>query len=238
VKSFADRAGRGVRVAVIDSGVNAAHPHIVRVADGVTIGETAEPHLYPDLLGHGTAVMAAIQEKAPEAEYFAVRVFYSSLRTHVECLLRAIEWCIEREIHVLNLSLGTANPNHAARFEPLIARAAQRGALLVSARDAGGVPALPGSLPGVISVSLDWDCPRESYRCRRSGDSLEFYASGYPRSLPGMSKERNLHGISFAVANMTGFVARACEGLTFRSCESFPAVLASQADCFMEPAAR
>ena len=238
MRSLSDRAGRGVRVAVIDSGVNTAHPHIAGVADGVTIGETAELHLYPDLLGHGTAVMAAIQEKAPEAEYFAVRVFYSSLRTHVEYLLRAIEWCMERDIHVLNLSLGTANPNHAAHFEPLIARAAERGVLLVSARDAGGVPALPGSLPGVISVGLDWDCPRESYRCSRSGDSIEFYASGYPRSLPGMPKERNLHGISFAVANMTGFVARACEGLTSRSCESVQAVLASQADRVMEPAAR
>jgi subtilisin family serine protease len=235
---FADRGGRGVRVAVIDSGVNAAHPHIAGVADGVTIGETTEPHLYPDLLGHGTAVMAAIQEKAPEAEYFAVRVFYSSLRTHVEYLLRAIEWCIEHDSHVVNLSLGTANPNHAPRFEPLIAHAAERGVLLVSARDAGGLPALPGSLPGVISVGLDWDCPRESYRCRRSGDSLELYASGYPRSLPDMSKERNLHGISFAVANMTGFVARACEGLPSRRCEIVQAVLAGQADCLMEPAAR
>jgi Subtilase family len=235
---FADRAGRGVRVAVIDSGVNTAHPHITGVADGVTIGATAEPHLYPDLLGHGTAVMAAIQEKAPAAEYFAVRVFYSSLRTHIEYLLRAIEWCIEREIHVINLSLGTPNADHVLRFAPLIARAAERGVLLVSARDAGGVPAHPGSLPGVISVGLDWDCPREAYYCRRSGDSLEFFASGYPRSLPGMSKERNLHGISFAVANMTGFVARACECLPSRGYESVQAVLASYAERVMEPAAR
>ena len=36
---------------------------------------------FVDVIGHGTAVMAAIQEKAPDAEYFAVRVFHSSLRT-------------------------------------------------------------------------------------------------------------------------------------------------------------
>ena len=38
-----------------------------------------------------------------------------------------------------------------------------------------------------------------------------YVASGYPRSLPGVPRERNLHGISFAVANMTGFVARVSE---------------------------
>jgi len=36
-----------------------------------------------------------------------------------------------------------------------------------------------------------------------------FFASGYPRSIPGVPQERNLNGVSFAVANMTGFVARA-----------------------------
>jgi subtilisin family serine protease len=234
---FEGRTGRGVRVAVIDSGVNALHPHIKGIAGGVTIGETVED-AYPDLLGHGTAVMAAIQEKAPDAEYFAVRVFYSSLRTHVEFLLRAIEWCVERDIHVVNLSLGTANPDHAPRFEPVIARAAERGVLLVSASEAGGVPALPGALPGVIAVRLDWDCPREAFRYRRNCDSLELYASGYPRSLPGMPKERNLHGISFAVANLTGLVVRASEGRDARSCQSLQEALVAEADLLMEPAAR
>src|SRR5260370_25889842 len=226
---FAGRTGDGVRVAVIDSGVNALHPHIHGVAGGVTIGETME-ETFTDLLGHGTAVMAAIQEKAPDGEYFAVRVFYSSLRTHVEFLLRAIEWCIERDIHVINLSLGTTNPDHAPRFETVIARAAERSALLVSALEAGGVPALPGALPGVIGVGLDWDCPREAYRYSRGGDSLAFYASCYPRSLPGMATGRNLHGLSFAVANLTGFVARACEGMPPRGCQSIQQALLAEAD--------
>jgi subtilisin family serine protease len=214
---FPGRTGRGVRVAVIDSGVNASHPHIVSVAGGVTVGETVEPNMYIDMLGHGTAVMAAIQEKAPDAEYFAVRVFCSSLRTRVEFLLRALEWCIDRGVHVVNLSLGTANSDHAPRFESLVERAAGAGVILVSAGEAAGRPALPGGLPGVIAVGLDWDCPRELYRFRQAGERVDLFASGYPRSLPGMPKERNLHGVSFAVANMTGFVIRACEGLPSRT---------------------
>lgn len=213
--------GRGVRVAVIDSGVHAAHPHIGRIAGGVTIAEGAVDDSFTDLLGHGTAVMAAIQEKAPEAEYFAVRVFRSELRTSAEILCRAIEWCIEQRVDVINLSLGTANPMHAERFLPLVSRSG----IVVSAREMEGRPAFPGSLSGVIGVGVDWNLPRESYACH---NGTEFFASGHPRPIPGVRQERNLSGISFAVANMTGFIARICERLDSRTWEAVRSQLIAQ----------
>jgi subtilisin family serine protease len=218
-----------VRVAVIDSGVHASHPHIGGVAGGVTIGAELDEKNYIDVIGHGTAVMAAIKEKAPDAEYFAVRVFYSSLRTTVDLLLRAIEWSIANRIDVINLSLGTTNPAHRERFAPVIARVLENGPILVSARDADGTPALPGSLPGVIGVDLDWDCPREAYYCKPAAEGIAITASGYPRSLPGVPRAKNLHGISFAVANTTGFVVRACEALENRTYENVCAALSAEA---------
>jgi len=235
-ESFAGRTGKGVRVAVIDSGVHAAHPHIAGVAGGITIGEEIDERNYTDIIGHGTAVMAAIKEKAPDAEYFAVRVFYTSLRTTVDLLLRAIEWSIDNRMDVINLSLGTTHPAHRERFVPVIARALEKGLVLVSARDADGTPALPGSLPGVLGVELDWDCPRELYYARKAAEGLSVVASGYPRSLPGVPRTRNLHGISFAVANATGFVLRACEGLENRSYQNVCAAMAANAAA--QPAAQ
>ena len=213
-------------MAVIDSGVNSSHHHISAVAGGVTIGPDQDESSYTDIIGHGTAVMAAIQEKAPDADYFAVRVFCSSLRTTIDLLLRAIEWSIVNRMDVINLSLGTTNPAHRERFLPLIARALEADVVVVSARDADGTPALPGTLPGVIGVELDWDCPRETYCCKTALEGLVLVASGYPRSLPGVLRSRNLHGISFAVANACGFVVRACEGLADRSYEKVCGVLA------------
>jgi subtilisin family serine protease len=228
---FPGRTGRGLRVAVIDSGVHAAHPHIAGVAGGVTIGpDQVEENSYVDILGHGTAVMAAIKEKAPAADYFAVRVFHSALRTSVDVLLRAMEWCVEHRMDVINLSLGTANPKHAEPFASFVALAAERGVVLVSAVDADGIPALPGSLPGVIGVGLDWEWQRESYSCTRTPEGVRFAASGYPRSLPSVPRERNLSGISFAVANMTGFVLRACEGLEHRSFPALCSALGAEAE--------
>jgi hypothetical protein len=198
---FPDQDGAGVRVGVIDSGVNPRHPHIHRVAGGVSMmgGD------YHDGIGHGTAVMAAIQEKAPGAECFAVKLFESTLRATSEDLLRAIAWCIDNRMDVVNLSLGTGNQKHADSFRALSSRARECGVTLVCAADAG----YPGCLPDVIAVAVDAECPRHTYSVR---DGL-FFASGYPRPVPGVPRERNLQGISFAVANMTGFVARARQAI-------------------------
>ncbi len=179
-----------LRIAVIDSGVNSSHPHISRVDGGWPQDD------FLDRLGHGTAVMAAIQEKAPDAEYFAVRVFDRELRTKIGTLVDAVQWSIDNGMDLVNLSLGTSNPAHAERFAALIPRV-----LIVSA---AGM--FPGDLPGVIGVAPDSDCPREEFR---HADGI-FYASPYPRAMPGVSRERNLSGASFAVANMTGLVAGAC----------------------------
>ncbi len=202
-------SGRGVRVAVIDSGVNPAHPHVMGVAGGVAISAQGETEAYLDYLGHGTAVTAAIREKAPEALLYAVKVFDRALSTNMETIIRALEWCIANQMQIINLSLGTGNPSHRQRFERLLDRATESGAVLVAATEDSGTPVLPGCLPPAIAVGLDWECPRESYRCALIGPRPTFFASGYPRSLPGVPRERNLHGISFAVANMAGFAARA-----------------------------
>ena len=171
------------------------------IAGGVSVAAdgTVEENSYLDRLGHGTAVMAAIQEKAPEAEYYAVRIFHEALRTSSVSLLRAMEWAVDAGMDVINLSLGTNNPAHAELFRPVTERAVERGCRLVSAFNC-----YPGLLPGVIGVDLDPECDHETYDLR--GET--YVAAGYPRDAPGIPRERNLQGISFAVANVSGFLAR------------------------------
>jgi subtilisin family serine protease len=228
---FPGRTGRGVRIAVIDSGVNQRHPHIGGVAGGISLGPNGEIEegAYLDLLGHGTAVMAAIQEKAPEAEYFAVKLFQATLRTTADRLIQALEWAIDQRMDVINLSLGTRNPAHAERFAATVEHAAQQGVLLVSARESDGEPCWPGCLAGVLGVGLDWNLNRNHYHCEETAGGFIVHASGYPRTLPGMPRERNLHGISFAVANMSGIVARACQDMPVRSSDAIYRALLAEA---------
>ena len=208
-----DRAGRGVCVAVIDSGVNPDHPHIGRVAGGGRIklsGEVADD--YVDRLGHGTAVFAAIQEKAPEADIFAVRVFGDRLRTSVGALVAAVDWAAERKMRLVNLSLGTLREEHAEALAGAVARLAEVGGVVVAAADIDGQRWWPGSLPAAVGVVMDADCPRGCVEVREGvGGDAVVAASPYPRPIPGVPVERNLSGISFAVANVSGVLARVLE---------------------------
>ena len=213
-----------VRIGVIDSGVNAGHPHIQGVAGGVGITRDGREEAdYVDRIGHGTAVAAVIREKAPDAEIFAVKIFHDRLATGIETLVRAIEWSVENGMHLINLSLGTSNPDHEAALRAAVERVREKGITLVAAYEDGGVRWLPGCLPvgqasspvvgrrkaGLAPVALDWDCPRDEYRTDKLPDGRTlFRASGFPRPVPGLPPERNLKGISFAVANVTGILAR------------------------------
>lgn len=210
---FAICTGRDVKVAIIDSGVNPVHPHVGGVAGGARISSSESDSSidYLDFIGHGTAVAGAIREKAPDAQLYAVKVFDRALTTNIEAIIKAIDWCVENEMDVINLSLGTVNIEHRGVIEQAVARAAEKGTVLVAAREMSGKPSLPGCLPSVIGVVVDWEISRDRYKVNCSGDDLEFIASAYPRDIPGVPRERNMSGISFAVANMTGFVARARE---------------------------
>ncbi len=199
-----------VKVAVIDSGIHAAHPHIGSVAGGVAIdADGRHSDDWSDRVGHGTAVAAAIREKAPLADLYAVRIFGDRLSARASALLAGIDWALDAGMHVINLSLGTSKVEHRAGFEASIRRATRAGAVIVAARDDEGVKWLPGSLPGVLGVQVDWHCPRDQFRVIEAGGMPVFRASGFARPIPGVDPRRNLNGISFAVANMAGFLARA-----------------------------
>jgi len=184
-----------MRIAIIDSGIHPGHPHVGEVAGSVGITPDGEIADAIDRLGHGTAVAGAIREKAPDAELYAVKVFDRRLSANIAVILRALEWCREHRMDLVNLSLGTENPGHRDSFVRVIGD----DLLVISAAGA-----LPGSLPNVIGVAADPDCPRDAFRYRGG----MFYASPYPRPIPGVPADRNLKGISFAVANMTGLAAR------------------------------
>ena len=115
-------------------------------------------------------------------------------------------------MHLINLSLGTTNPDHEAALTMAVREAATGGSVIVAAAPHAEAHWLPGALEGVVAVELDWECPRDECQVF-GGDALpvRIRASGYPRPIPGVPPERNLRGQSFAVANATGLLALAME---------------------------
>ena len=202
-----------MKIAIIDSGIHPGHAHVGEIAGGIALTPSGENGDILDRLGHGTAVAGAIHEKLPEAELYVVKVFDRRLTAGIGVILDALAWCREHHMEVINLSLGTENPAHRDSF----AKALGNDLLVVSAAGA-----LPGSLPGVVGVAADAACSRDSFGYRNG----VFFASPYPRPIPGVPVTANLQGTSFAVANMTGHVARV---LASSSRESLWEALAAQA---------
>ncbi len=201
------RRGRRTRIAMIDSGVNPKHPHVQPIAGGVYITADGLDENYLDLLGHGTAVAGAIREKAPDAELHAVKIFDRELAASGGVLLRALDWCLDHEMDFVNLSLGTLNPAYISALSERVVRAEQLKATIVAAYEMNGRAAFPGSLDGVAGVLLDNACPRLEYSEQKRDGRTLYAAAGFPRNIPGVAPSRNLQGISFAVANVTGLLA-------------------------------
>jgi len=206
-----------VRIGMIDTGVNSTHPHVGNIAGGVTIGANREMPGYEDRLGHGTAIAALLHQQAPEAQLIAVKVFDRTLATSRGAVIRAIDWCVQNEIDIINLSLGTANSAHRSEFEYAVRRIRACGRAIVSAHGINGTLALPGCLPGVIAVVPNTTgkdvihvvkAGTFSESAALSSAKIIFSASPYPREIPGVPRDRNLHGVSFAVAHVTTALAR------------------------------
>jgi hypothetical protein len=195
----------------VDSGVHASHPHVQGVAGGVGIDDDGRVHDdFVDRLGHGTAVTAVLREKVPTADLWAVKVFDRQLATTGIALIAALAWARQTRMHFVNLSLGTTNIDHESGLRDEVRRSIDAGIAIVAAGPVDNHRWLPGALPGVVRVMLDMSMPRDRCRPVRTDDGeLLFAASGYPRPIPGVPPDKNLKGLSFAVANVTGLLAQA-----------------------------
>ena len=202
-----------MRVVLIDSGVNASHPHIRELgevhtplavdADGaLSIWEEQE-----DTLGHGTAAAAAILDLAPGTELHSIQIFREHPGCPCEVVIEALERALDLEPALINLSLGTTRQSWRKELETPIARARSAGVEIISPAAHGGLPSLPGSLPGVTGVLMDAGLDRGAPELRPSGSTQLWYASPHPRDLPNLPRTANLAGVSMAAANLTGFFA-------------------------------
>jgi len=179
--------GQGIRIAVIDSGIANSHEELTRVRAGFDIvnKKTSPDTWNEDTLGHGSHCAGVIggadlafgiRGFAPDAEIHACKLFPGG---QVSQLIDALEYCIEKQIDVVNLSLGGAEVSEA--LEQQIQRAKRAGiACIVAAGNSGGPVQYPASSPNVLAVAavgkLD-EFPPDSYHAQTLTQNVD--ANGY-----------------------------------------------------------
>ncbi len=209
---FSDMTGRGVRVAVVDSGIVPDHPKVGPVAGGVALTVGPDGTLmygddHADCAGHGTACAGIIRRKASEAALYSVRVFDESLSTEGRLLIAAIEWAVAQGMDLIHLSLGTTDVGYRDALARVCRNAADKGIILVSAEHNEGRESYPALLAEVIGVGAGKLRGLYDYHYR-PGAAIECIARGDPQRVCWREPpEMMLGGTSFAAPHITGLIA-------------------------------
>lgn len=207
--------GRGVKIAVIDSGVDRSHPDL---KTGIAAQFDAAPGTAGPVDSHGTAVAGIIRASglakgiAPESDVLAARAFYNvkgykGPQSSTVVLLRAMDWAVANGAKVVNMSFAGA---HDLALERVIGKMRDKKTLLVAAGGNNGPkapPAYPAAYDGVIAVTAT-DPDDRLYDNANRGDYIELAAPGVdifvvaPNSTHSFSS-----GTSMAAAHVSGLIA-------------------------------
>lgn len=159
--AFGGSTGAGVKVAVIDSGVDGDHPRVGGINGGVAMivdpdaeyGYREQEGPHEDLVGHGTACAAIIRSLAPDCEIYSVRVLGENLKGRGALFHAGIEWAIEQGMQVANLSLSSKADSLFAPLHEIADEAYFKRTVLVSAANNQPGPTYPSQFSSVISVA-------------------------------------------------------------------------------------
>ncbi len=212
--AWGDATGAGVRVAIIDSGVERDHPVVRgRLTKSVTVEIVDdEANVVPDepvdMYGHGTACAGIVVGLAPEVEIYSVRVLGSDLRGKGTAFLAGLEWAVENGANVMNLSLSSKSERLFPFFHEVVDQAYFRHVCLVSA--VNNVPGLsyPSTFSSVFSVAAHAIAEPETF-FYNPAPPVEWGAWGVDVPV-GWKDGGNIvaTGNSFAAPHMCGLVAR------------------------------
>ncbi|GAA0569581.1 hypothetical protein GCM10009416_05040 [Craurococcus roseus] len=152
--------GQGVKIAIIDSGCDNTHPLLAHIKNGIDLTNQGNTSTWArDQIAHGTHCAGVIAGSASAGQ--GVRGFAPGAEVHIfkvfpggrfSSLIDALDICIERQIDVVNCSLGSGE--HSELVQNKIEEARQRGvACVVAAGNSSGPVQFPATLPTVLSVS-------------------------------------------------------------------------------------
>ena len=206
-------AGDGIRVAILDSGVDVTED--IDVAERVSLLDDAgSSYFCEDMTGHGTAVASVIGAKdnesgatgvCPGLSIYAVKMLDEENRAPLDRVAAALQWCIEHDMDIVNMSFGSAR--HSQILEEMVQKAQEAGMLLVASVGNGSMAEYPAAYQEVVSVgSVDAGLRVEEESA--SASASELLAPG--RHVPVTAQLGRLtvaSGSSYAAPHVTAIAA-------------------------------
>jgi subtilisin len=205
--------GRGVKVAVIDSGVDASHPAIGKVDGYVAISQEPEGLIYDtepheDVYGHGTACAGVIRSLAPDCEIYSVRVLGPKLAGRGSVFAAGLRWAVENGMEVCNLSLSTSKKDFFGVLHELADKAYFGNVMVVASADNMPVVSYPAMYASVFSVASHGVADPYLFYYNPQ-PPVEFGAYGINVRVPWTNGGwQTMTGNSFATPHIAGLVTK------------------------------
>ncbi|MCL2052356.1 MAG: S8 family serine peptidase [Lachnospiraceae bacterium] len=146
-----------MEIAVIDDGINVSYFGLKPLKRDLEVDEDLNiiSRSNADQLcnTHGSICAAIILKHFPEAEITSIKVLDSKTRKGtLPQLLKALEWCLETRIPVINLSIGSTQFQDFSSIRRLITALYRQGSIIVAAYNNQNIYTVPASLECVIGV--------------------------------------------------------------------------------------
>lgn len=206
--------GEGVKVALLDTGVDEDHPDLAgRIAASYELvradgGYSCVPAKGSDDVGHGTACAGIIKRHAPDAELHSIKVIGAGARGSSDELVQGLKWAIENGMHIISASLGTLDRRSREKISELADEAYYRGVIVVAAANNRGQTAYPANLSSVLAVDSEAMDDPLSFRYRLNA-VIETEANGIYVEAPSPGGGTKFYtGTSFACPHISAVVAR------------------------------
>lgn len=144
------------KIAIIDDGVNECvfdkckANYTYRINRNGTIDRYVN---YNKKISHGTICAAIIQQYASiETLLYSIKIKPYNKNGNIDCLIKAIDFCVEQDIKVINLSLGSTDENDKCKIFRSITDATKKGVIVVAALSNENITTYPASFSMVIAA--------------------------------------------------------------------------------------
>ncbi len=205
--------GANVKVAVIDSGCDSLQLNDHRILKGISFINSKKGFIlernenYLDNLGHGSACIDIIFQIAPAVEIIPVKVFGNTLETSTEILVHAINYAINREVDIINLSLGTKLEEALYPLYAVCEEAKKKNIICIASNANSDINSYPAIFENVISVSSS-ELNNKFDFIYKEDELCECLADGFPKDAYYLlGQRRKMGGNSFAAPVISGITA-------------------------------